>query len=391
MAPAPQQMAGQMPDFTKTPLVPPPQGTTSNFIDPVSRTPMAMAVSAVMLALSFSSIVGRFYARKFVLNTVGWDDWTGLAGWIFSAEYTVYAMVLFSRPGMGPHMWDIPGIVFFDNKFGLRLLFTEVMYCPSAYLVKLSIFLLYKRIFVAPGGRAKKFIMGGLYGSSVLYFVLFILSFAFCTKSTSVVDGGECHTKGAYVTWALAAINLVTDIYLLAIPPFVISRLNITTQRKFAVSAIFLFGIAATITSIISVYYRVAVSRDSLDFSWNIVPAAVATICELNLGVVCSSLPAMNVLFHRRRHQQRTDGGYVSATRNGWSLNNLVSRVTNRVRPNSTIKADTNFSQHNTVGERDIVKLIDITQYSVAIEPKNTSMDGSSNPSPAPSSHGARV
>jgi hypothetical protein len=289
----------QMPDFTKTPLVPPPSGV-SNFVDPVTRSPMAIAVSSVMLALSFSSVLGRFYARKFVLKTVGWDDCTGLLGWIFTAEYTVYAIVLFSKPGMGPHMWDIPGIVFFDEKYGLvrasspaapgmqankqqRLLFTEIMYCPSAYLIKVSIFLLYKRIFVAPGGRAKKFIMGGLYASSVLYLVLFILSFAFCTKSTSVVDGGECHTKGAYVTWALATINLVTDIYLLAIPPFVISKLNIATQRKFAVSAIFLFSIAATISSIISVYYRVSVSRNSIDFSWNIIPAAVATsvhLCE---------------------------------------------------------------------------------------------------------------
>jgi hypothetical protein len=50
----------------------------------------------------------------------------------------------------------------------------EVMYCPSAFLDKLSIFLLYKRIFVAPGGNAKKFITGGLYASSVMYLALYI-------------------------------------------------------------------------------------------------------------------------------------------------------------------------------------------------------------------------
>lgn len=123
-----------------------------------------------------------------------------------------------------------------------RLLFTEIMYCPAAYTVKLSIFLLYKRIFVAPGGRAKAFIMGGLYISTAMYVIMFVLSWAFCTKNTSVVDGGECHERGAYVTWALAAVNLVTDIYLLAIPPFVIARLQMTSQRKFAISLLFFFS-----------------------------------------------------------------------------------------------------------------------------------------------------
>jgi hypothetical protein len=239
---------------------------------------MAIAVAAVMLLISTTFIGGRLYARKVVLNAVGLDDWVGLAGWVFVAEYTIYAIVLLSQAGMGPHMWDIPGNVFLDKRFGLRMLFTEIMYCPSAYLVKLSIFLLYKRIFVVPGSRTRKFIMGGLYASSALYLVLTILSFAFCTKSSSLVDGGDCHTKSTvYVSWALAVVNILTDAYLLAIPPFVLSKLHISAQRKWAVLAAFFFLLTATSSSIISVYYRVYVSRNTLDFSWNVVPAAIAT------------------------------------------------------------------------------------------------------------------
>jgi hypothetical protein len=62
----------QMPDFTKTPLVPPPS-EVSNFVDAATRSPMAIAVSSVMLALSFSSIHGCFYTLKFqqVLRLAG--------------------------------------------------------------------------------------------------------------------------------------------------------------------------------------------------------------------------------------------------------------------------------------------------------------------------------
>ncbi|KAF1950189.1 hypothetical protein CC80DRAFT_598406 [Byssothecium circinans] len=366
MAPAPQTMGGEMPDFRFVSLVPPPTGV-SNFHDPETRAPMAIVVSSVMLALATCATLTRFYARHFILGPVSIDDWMGLVGMLFTAEYSIYAIVLFTLPGMGPHMWDIPGIVFFDSQFGLRLLFTEIMYCPSAYFVKLSIFLLYRRIFVAPGGRAKSFIMGGLYLSTILYLALTILSFAFCTKSASLVDGGDCHTKGSYVGWALAAVNLVTDLYLLAIPPFIVVRLHISSHRKWAVAAVFLFSGGATIASTISVYYRVYVSKHSTDFSWNIVPAAVATVCELNLGVICSCLPAINVLFHKQRMQRRSNyatfGGSSTHTKNGY-----LSRLSNKFRTftSGTGQSHTSESQNDINStERDIVKLIDISQYSV--------------------------
>jgi hypothetical protein len=99
----------------------------------------------------------------------------------------------------------------------------------------------------------------------------------------------------------------------------------------------------------------------------------------------------MNVLFHMRRHQRRTgSAGYATATRSGWSLRNLMSRVTSRIGPDS-MKSPTDPSHLNTAGERDGVKLIDITQCAVVVERKNTSMDGSSNPSPALSAHSNRV
>ena len=156
------------------------------------------------------------------------------------------------------------------------------------------------------------------------------------------------------MTWALAVINLVTDIYLLAIPPFVISKLNIATQRKFTVSAIFLFDIVATTTSIISVYYPVAVSRNSMDFSWNIAPASVAT--SVNLCKYLAEIKSlawtqdlrtqprrsMQLSSHHERSLPQTPPSTADRRRrlcdsysHGWSLQNLVSRVTSRIGPDS--------------------------------------------------------
>ena len=76
---------------------------------------------------------------------------------------------------------------------------------------------------------------------------------------------------------ALAAVNLATDIYLLAIPPFVIKNLHVSTQKKWSVSIIFLVSFAATVALTVSVYYRIYISKHSEDFSWTIMPADIAT------------------------------------------------------------------------------------------------------------------
>jgi hypothetical protein len=168
---------------------------------------------------------------------------------------------MFGQPGMATHIWDTPGAVFMDANFGRvsstntrtpsghsanaiqRLLVAQALYPPTALLIKLSILLLFKRVFVSPGGRSRWFILGGIYSFSAIYLVMFILSWAFCIKSTSIIDEGLCHTNGANMAWALAAVNVITDLYLLVIPPFVVAKLHISIQRKTAVAVVFLVGV----------------------------------------------------------------------------------------------------------------------------------------------------
>ncbi|KAF2276650.1 uncharacterized protein EI97DRAFT_316355 [Westerdykella ornata] len=371
----------QMPDYRVTPLLPSPTGH-SNFVNPETRSPMALAVCGVMLGFMVTALLLRFYARHRVLGIVGVDDWVALLAAVFVAEYTVYAMVLFTMPGMGPHIWDIPGIVFLDPKFGLRLLFTEIMYAPSAYLTKLSILLLYRRIFVAPGGKAKYFINAGIVLATIAYLALFILSFAFCTKSQSLVDGGECHSKGAQVGWALAATNLAADLYLLAIPPFIIAHLHLSVTRKWQIASIFLLGIGGTVSSVVCLYLRVHVAANSTDFSWNIIPPAIASVVELNVGIIVASLPALNVLLHRGRNAGTGRGSHPS--RGGWSLQHLVSRISNRARGKDLSYGDASVASHSQSqpGDRDIVKLLEINQYST-----NTHTGSVKSGSPAASAH----
>lgn len=61
-------------DWNVTPLVPPPPGHTSNLVNPVTRAPLAINVSAVVLDLAWVVTVLRFSARYWVLKHIWWDD-----------------------------------------------------------------------------------------------------------------------------------------------------------------------------------------------------------------------------------------------------------------------------------------------------------------------------
>lgn len=50
-----------------------------NYVDPITRRPLALAVVIPMTVLVTAFISCRFYCRTVLIRTLGWDDWTMLA------------------------------------------------------------------------------------------------------------------------------------------------------------------------------------------------------------------------------------------------------------------------------------------------------------------------
>ena len=129
-------------------------------------------------------------------------------------------------------------VVFLKSLYVFNPLYTNII--P---LVKISILLLYKRLF--PLHRVHQ----------ILYVLIGILA---CFEiSTTFVDIFNCHPIAA--SWdktipnshcvvpqtlymATAGINLATDIIILVLPMPLVWRLRLSTKRKIAVSCIFVLG-----------------------------------------------------------------------------------------------------------------------------------------------------
>jgi hypothetical protein len=62
--------------LARTPAFPPPEGVTSNFVDPPSRARTQLDVSSAVLALVVPFILNRVYVKLVLQKRVTWDDGT---------------------------------------------------------------------------------------------------------------------------------------------------------------------------------------------------------------------------------------------------------------------------------------------------------------------------
>jgi hypothetical protein len=234
-----------MESLSNIPAGTPPPGVTPNFVNPESRAPALVAVCILMIILSVPCVAVRIFIKLRISKNTGVDDWVALVGAIFTLGFTIYAIVVFSLPGNGPHIWNIPLSVYLESNYFLRMLFTQILYPVSAYIIKLSLLLFYGRLFASPGtAMARYFIYGGVGAMTVFYAILVALTIAFCAPNPSLINPQDnCVAKGGQVSWALSGVNIFSDFYILAIPLFIVSRLNMTSRKKWAVGAIFLLGL----------------------------------------------------------------------------------------------------------------------------------------------------
>ena len=60
--------------LANTPAIPPPNGTTPNFVDPVNKASVQIGVTSFLLSIVILFAVNRAYVKLFRMKKVTWDD-----------------------------------------------------------------------------------------------------------------------------------------------------------------------------------------------------------------------------------------------------------------------------------------------------------------------------
>lgn len=161
-------------------------------------------------------------------------------------------MVFVALPlGFGRHMWDIRALTLLDVANVRRLESTSIIYPIVIYFVKVSLLLLYLRIF-GVFRNVRLLVYGGI-GFLTLFYISYLgvqIGFLMeCVNLSSLQNNPLCENIYS-LTIFQSVFNVCSDIYIFIIPILRITNLQVSKRQKLGVLCIFLAGLVACLVSI---------------------------------------------------------------------------------------------------------------------------------------------
>ncbi|KAF2453666.1 hypothetical protein BDY21DRAFT_292640, partial [Lineolata rhizophorae] len=260
-----------------------------------SRAHEAIGVICSFTLLAGMTVILRVYTRFAVVRHSGWEDLLIVCAMIASIGVGI-CQGIETQYGMGRHIEYVAAVPGMLEKQFQALYASIIAYNFGLSFTKLSIMLQYLRIFASKSMRRACFVFLGvviLYGLwTVLTAIFGCIPIAYFWDRS--IDGGKCLPN--YILWFVnAGLNISTDFSLVILPLFGLRRLQLPRRQKIVLMAILTLGGFAGVTSILRLYSLYIISRTQ-DMSWDNTDPAVWSNVELNIGIMCASLPTLRPL-----------------------------------------------------------------------------------------------
>ncbi|KAF2403026.1 hypothetical protein EJ06DRAFT_554565 [Trichodelitschia bisporula] len=278
----------------------PPQNT----IDPVNRTWLT-PYAIVFQVISTLVIVLRLWGRlRKQAGTLGLDDALIFVGWLFTTALTVVAIYSVQHYHGGMHTWDAS----FEKSAPAALMgwIGEMCFMLAMAPIKISIFVFFLRIFGRTLTSRERWLINGAIIFVLLWDIGFILMLIFaCTPVSATWRSADIagyktkyhcieRTAGDTLNGVLDAL---TDIYATAFVVVLITRTSLNRRRKILLYSLFASGLVVCGAGIARAYLLHRYNTDPRrDVRWIGYDLYVWSILELNLAIICASMPALKAV-----------------------------------------------------------------------------------------------
>ncbi|KAH0491322.1 hypothetical protein TgHK011_002759 [Trichoderma gracile] len=251
-----------------------------------SHADLVRIPSIVFFAVTPIFVFIRFWNRISRRTGVGWDDGTIAVSFVCTLLVQIFMMISCNY-GFGKH---IGSLSVSDRLAALKWFYVaQIFYKLTINLTKMSIVLLYLRIFVQRWFRIACYILLGI-----------VTSYAIASTATSI---WQCTPiRGAWdksvnptcisltMNWyANAGYSIATDVLILLLPMQPIWASKLPLAQKRALMVVFALGSFVTVTSIMRAT-TLNFSTTSPDTTFDIT-STLWTIIEENVAIICACLP----------------------------------------------------------------------------------------------------
>ncbi|KYK61997.1 hypothetical protein DCS_03142 [Drechmeria coniospora] len=228
------------------------------------------------------------------------DDWAILGTVVICIPAMVIDVEGLAAHGLGRDIWTLTTSDI--STFALYFYVMEILYIASISLIKLSLSLFYLQLF---SGAVVRVLLWCTVGVNVLFgFVFIIVAIFQCTPVSyywnQYVDanpGGQCININL-VGWLNAAIGVLIDLWMIGLPLTQVMTLRLHWKKKVGVIIMFLFGTFITIVSILRLHSLIYFATSD-NPTWDLWTPAVWSVIEVNVGMICTCLPALRLMLVR--------------------------------------------------------------------------------------------
>ncbi|KAE9373711.1 hypothetical protein N431DRAFT_465988 [Stipitochalara longipes BDJ] len=257
-----------------------------------SRSSQINQIAIVLMSITFPIVGLRVYSRLRFSKRLFEDDWFALISAALLLPTSVIEILTVYK-GFGEHLWKIapdklPRVIEF-------FYITECFYATPLAFAKISVLLLYLRIFMAPWLRFIAWTTIGCVAISAT--ITTIMSIFQCIPIQSIWNPAlpkKCIDVNTYSVTS-SAVNTALDVAILMMPLPELGTLRLHWKKKIGVFVVFLTGGFATATSITRLFFLVNFAT-SHDATFDNAPTVIWSIFELNISLICACLPAIRPL-----------------------------------------------------------------------------------------------
>ncbi|KAH8897804.1 hypothetical protein GQ53DRAFT_884653 [Thozetella sp. PMI_491] len=279
-------------------------GKYDNLHDPVpflNTRPAIFGLIITFLILSWTCAVSRLYTRFVVLNSPGWDD-----AFVILVMLTTLVLslgtCLATEQGLGKHflLLGLDGMPAFVKAFYIP----NATYAMSTAFIKLALLFQYLRIFER-GTKVRFLTIFFIVVTSCWGFAYSFIAWVPCWPVTAYWDwsfdavarwGFGSHDVGIFVGTYISHVagNVVLDLIVFAIPVPLYFSSTSSKKSRWGICFLVVLGLIVNILSVwrlVSIIDTQAGTSPTLDPSWYGSAPIVLAALEVNLAVICASLP----------------------------------------------------------------------------------------------------
>ncbi|KAI1844496.1 hypothetical protein JX266_009383 [Neoarthrinium moseri] len=264
----------------------------------------SIIVGVLIAALAIISVALRFWSRRYTKTGLGWDD--GLILLALLATLLTDALIIWatsSAPGADDTQDDPAADENYtpsDVLYNKAIYAATVLYFTITSSTKLSIVLMYHRLFsVDPSFRSQIIAAGVLV--SVYWLGLTLAAILQCVpvEYNWIPYWHPEYCFNFNVFWFVTGIlEAAIDIYIIAMPIRMVLRLQLSTSRKIATTAVFLLGVFVIASGLVKAIVGYSPGSHAVAFD----KAEIWTEVHCCTGIVCACLPVCWQLFIRLKH-----------------------------------------------------------------------------------------